>query len=111
MVHVNRRRAARAVGVSADAGTSPRVGFVVSKAVGNAVVRNRVKRVLRHLVADRVDRLPAGAGVVDVVVRANPAAAGAPTADLGVDLDRHLDVALRKLDRTGTAAAMTWGTR
>ena len=27
----------------------PTVGFVVSKAVGNAVVRNRVKRRLRHL--------------------------------------------------------------
>lgn len=47
-----------------------RVGFVVSKAVGNAVVRNRVKRRLRH--ATRNLEVPGGA---DVVVRALPAAA------------------------------------
>ena len=35
-----------------------RVGFVVSKAVGNAVVRNRVKRRLRHLCRERLDVLP-----------------------------------------------------
>ena len=44
-----------------------RVGFVVSKAIGNAVARNRVKRRLRHLVA----ALPAPA-IADVVVRALP---------------------------------------
>ena len=32
----------------------PRVGFVVSKAVGNAVTRNRVKRRLRHLAREHV---------------------------------------------------------
>jgi ribonuclease P protein component len=33
---------------------NPLVGFIVSKAVGNAVVRNRVQRRLRHLARDRV---------------------------------------------------------
>ncbi len=42
----------------ARAGLPPRVGFVVSKAVGGAVVRNRTKRRLRALVASRLDRLP-----------------------------------------------------
>ena len=65
----------------------PTVGFVVSKAVGNAVVRNRVKRRLRHLVAQRLDRLPAG-GVL--IVRAQPAAATATTAFLSADLDACL---------------------
>ena len=44
-----------------------RVGFVVSKAIGNAVARNRVKRRLRHLVTG----LPSSF-VADVVVRALP---------------------------------------
>ncbi len=48
------------------------VGFVVSKRVGNAVVRNRVKRRLRHLVLPLLAGAPAG---LQVVVRALPAAA------------------------------------
>jgi ribonuclease P protein component len=68
----------------------PRAGFVVSKAVGAAVVRNRVKRRLRHLVAERIADLPPGSAVV---VRALPAAATADSAELG----RDLDSALRKL--------------
>nr|WP_269779465.1 ribonuclease P protein component [Propioniciclava soli] len=60
----------------AKPGPPSRAGFVVSKAVGNAVTRNRVKRQLRHLVAAEL-----GGGVrpvassVDVVVRALPSAA------------------------------------
>jgi ribonuclease P protein component len=63
--------------VHAAVGTGPadRVGFVVSKAVGGAVVRNRVKRRLRHLVARE---LADGSSVRDVVVRALPAASSAP---------------------------------
>lgn len=49
-----------------------RAGFVVSKAVGNAVTRNRVKRQLRHLVAEA---LPRFGFPVDIVVRALPPAA------------------------------------
>lgn len=67
-------------------------GFVVSRAVGGAVVRNRVKRRLRFLVARRLDRLPDGARLV---VRALPPAAGASSDDLARDLDRALDGALR----------------
>jgi ribonuclease P protein component len=71
-------------------GTEPapaRVGFVTTKAVGNAVVRNRVRRRLRHLVSARLSALPAGALLV---VRATPAAAAASSAQLGEDLDRAL---------------------
>ena len=42
----------------ARAGCPPRVGFVVSRAVGNAVVRNRTKRRLRALVAGAPGRGP-----------------------------------------------------
>ena len=65
----------------------PRVGFVVSKAVGNAVTRNRVKRRLRHLAREHVSSLP---GSAVLVVRALPAAAGASYAELGADLARCL---------------------
>ncbi|MBM9459936.1 ribonuclease P protein component [Nocardioides sp. zg-536] len=69
------------------AGGSARVGFVVSKAVGTAVVRNRVKRRLRHAMRERVAGLPVGA---TLVVRAQPAAAGASYRELVAELDRCL---------------------
>lgn len=65
----------------------PRVGFVVSKAVGSAVVRNRVKRRLRHLVRDRLVALPEGSMLA---IRALPSAATVSTAELGAELDRLL---------------------
>ena len=83
----------------ARAGQPPRVGFVVSKAVGNAVVRNRTKRVLRHVMAARIDRVPAG---TDLVVRANPPAAGAASRDLGADVDRLMTTVLSRLHRPET---------
>ena len=69
-----------------DAG-GPVVGFVVSKAVGNAVVRNLVKRRLRHLARERLSSLP---GSCVLVVRALPPAAAASSAELAVDLDSAL---------------------
>lgn len=69
----------------------PRVGFVVSGAVGGSVVRHRVVRRLRHLLADRLAGLPAGC---DVVVRAQPPAAAASSTELAAALDRALGRAL-----------------
>lgn len=73
-----------------DVAHAPRVGFVVSKAVGNAVVRNRVKRRLRELMRARLPHLGGG---LHLVIRALPAAAEADSAKLG----RSLDSALRRL--------------
>lgn len=70
-------------------GGSTKVGLVVSKAVGSAPDRNRVKRRLRHLMRDRVTSLPEGSRVV---VRALPSAAQQSSAVLG----EQLDVALRR---------------
>ena len=70
-----------------DADRAPRVGFVVSKAVGNAATRNQVKRRLRHLAREHVSSLP---GSAVLVVRALPAAATASSAELGADLARCL---------------------
>jgi ribonuclease P protein component len=77
-----------------------RVGFVVSKRVGNAVTRNTVKRRLRHLVRERASSLP---GSVVLVVRALPPAAHASAADLRSDLDRALSRALGRCLSGGTA--------
>jgi ribonuclease P protein component len=70
-----------------DSPASPRVGLVVSKAVGGSVVRHRVARRLRHLMAERLDLLPAG---TRIVLRALPRSAGADSARLGRELDRAL---------------------
>lgn len=64
-----------------------RAGFVVGRTVGNSVVRHRTTRQLRHLVRDRLDRLPAGSMLV---VRALPPAATADAVTLGRDLDAAL---------------------
>src|SRR4051795_7855582 len=68
----------------------PQAGFVVSKAVGNAVTRNRVKRRLRHLVRARLASLPRQSVLV---VRALAPSAEASSARLGTDLE----IALRRL--------------
>ena len=70
--------------------STARAGFVVSKAVGNAVVRNTVRRRLRHLVRPLLADLPAGA---TLVVRALPAAASASYSVLGTDLEAALAAA------------------
>jgi ribonuclease P protein component len=70
---------------------------VVPKAVGGAVVRNRTKRRLRALSAARLDGIPCG---VDVVLRAQPPAGAASSAELGTDLDRLLPRVLSRARRS-----------
>lgn len=76
-----------------------RGGLVVSRAVGPAVVRNRVKRRLRHLLRARLAFLPPA---TDVVVRATPDAARVSFGELEHDLDDAMSVALRRLSLSGT---------
>jgi ribonuclease P protein component len=66
------------------------VGFTVSKAVGDAVTRNRVKRRLRHLTREHLPQLEGLPGRAALVVRALPASSEASYASLGADLARTL---------------------
>ena len=96
---VHARRPAGAVDASGGnsaaggSGAAPtRVGFVVARAVGGAVVRNRVKRRLRAQVAARLPEFEDG---WFVVVRALPPSATATSAVLAADLDSALRTVLR----------------
>ena len=90
------RDAAVPGGHDADAQISrsggPRVGFVVSKGVGNSVVRHAVTRKLRHVVLPLLDDVPSG---VDMVIRALPAAATATSEELAADVRKALSRARR----------------
>ncbi len=73
--------------------SGPRIGFVVSGALGNAVTRNRVKRRLRHLATAHVADTPVG---IDIVVRALPRAATDP-ADVPTDFGSAWHEAVSRL--------------
>jgi ribonuclease P protein component len=93
-VRSNRHTAQRAIilhmlvgnGATAPA-EPPRVGFVVNKTMGNAVLRNRVHRRLRAVLATRLPDLPAGSLTV---VRALPSSASASYDELAADVDGAL---------------------
>ncbi len=90
VLHLLTQSAADATAPSAPA----RVGLVVGRSVGGAVVRNTVARRLRHLLRSRLVVLPAGSRLV---IRARPRAAGLPSAEL----DRDLSAGLTRLLAAG----------
>jgi ribonuclease P protein component len=75
---------------AADPARPARFGVTVSRKVGNAVLRNKVKRWIRESCRRMQHRLPVGA---DLVIVARPSAAGAgygPTAQELANLARRL---------------------
>lgn len=68
-------------------------GFAVSKAVGGAVIRNRVKRRLRAICADILPGIPEGSSVV---VRALPPAATATFDELRRDVRGAVETAVSR---------------
>ncbi|WP_091228332.1 ribonuclease P protein component [Microbacterium sp. 3J1] len=64
-----------------------RFGFIISKQVGTAVVRNTVRRRLKAVCAEALPGVPEG---TDVVIRALPASATASYAELRADVHRCL---------------------
>lgn len=79
-----------------------RFGFAVSKRMGGAVVRNRIRRRLR----ESARRLNAGCACrgLDVVVIAREGAAEADFAQLHATLGRLVRSSVRRLSEAGTAA-------
>lgn len=73
------------------------IGFIVSKRVGKAVVRNKTKRRLRNHIARFVANHPHG---YSIVIRALPASASASYAELVSDLESALYSNLKKLNAT-----------
>lgn len=74
-------------------GPQPRVGFIVSKTLGNAVLRNRVRRRLRAAVATVLPDLHRGE---QWVVRALPAAGQTSVAELTSDVAGAMNLARRR---------------
>ncbi|WP_449276760.1 ribonuclease P protein component [Leucobacter sp. GX24907] len=68
-------------------GEPARVGFIVSKAVGNAVTRNLVRRRLKTITERHI---AAGLEGIDIVFRALPAIASASFPQLESEVDRSL---------------------
>ncbi len=64
-----------------------RIGLAVSRTVGNAVTRNRAKRVLRARLAPMVASIPPG---TDLVVRAQPQLGRATGAEVVAALETAL---------------------
>lgn len=83
------------VSTAKNPGKTTQVGFIVSKAVGNAVTRNLVKRRLRELAALTCAAHPEGYAIA---VRALPASASASWDQLRRDYESALEAAFAKLD-------------
>jgi len=98
------RRGVRVVGphtvtcLRMGAGNTPvRFGFIVAKNVGNAVVRNRVRRRLKAASFELLPKVPPG---TDIVFRALPSIAVVEWSDLAAELTRGITAAVAKGQRS-----------
>jgi ribonuclease P protein component len=73
-------------------GADVRFGFIVAKSVGNAVVRNTVRRRLKAIARTKLSVLPEG---TDVVIRALPGTLDVPWSTLLEEISVVIDKGLR----------------
>jgi ribonuclease P protein component len=74
--------------------SAPRFGFSVSRSIGGAVERNRIKRQLREVWRARLERIPAGSDYVLIVRPGLPEAVAANGFEwLGERVDEVLGLA------------------
>jgi ribonuclease P protein component len=74
---------------------SPKIGFIVSKRVGNAVSRNKVKRTFSEILVKNLGRVSKDSQLIFI---AFPKSAGAPYSELVVKIEECL-LSLKALDR------------
>lgn len=74
--------------IRSDEERSARFGFIVSRQIGSAVVRNTVRRRLKAVCAQALHDVGRG---TDIVIRALPGAATADFADLRDEVVRCLE--------------------
>jgi ribonuclease P protein component len=82
--------------VEENAWSRPQIAFAISRQVGGAVVRNRLRRRLRAIVSGQATSLPPGA----YVVRSGP---GGPLLEFD-ELKVAMSQALEQATRSGTGA-------
>lgn len=79
----------------------PRVGFIVGKACGSAVIRNQIKRRLKSISRSLMDELTPG---MLLVVRALPASRNSSFSALNEELTKNFGLLLKKLERRNNHA-------
>ncbi|WP_345153449.1 ribonuclease P protein component [Arthrobacter ginkgonis] len=96
-----------------QAGEPTRFGFIVSKAIGNAVTRNLVKRRLREVAGQSLaaQSFAVPQAGFDVVVRALPPAAAAGWDELSAETRAALETACRKASSGAAASGKGAGER
>jgi ribonuclease P protein component len=77
----------------------PRIGFTVSRALGGAVQRNRIRRRMREAVRAQLNRLTAP---VDVVINPKRVVLEAEFVQLTSEVARAFDVVQRKTSDPGS---------
>jgi ribonuclease P protein component len=77
-------------------GPATRTGITVSRKVGNAVVRNRIKRFVREFVRTRTSSLP---GSFDLVIIAKPGAGARDHHEINEELESFWTYLARRKSR------------
>ena len=78
----------------------PKVGFIVSKKVGNSVVRHRITRQFRHIIRLWIDSAMLKSKEY-LVVRALPGCAGTDSSTLARDMECALNKCRQKQEKQG----------